>query len=630
MAAQTGTKMFTVDKFLGVNEAADGYTELKMGEASRMENFFITDAFNLTLRPGIQRLDHEMQRDPAPILATWAGYVDTKEYLLICDFKDGTDRIWLYIADDMQESGEHRVFYRQDGALGLTSAENAFVKVFTFGGRIHVMSAGNTVVYEDGEFLTEKPYVPLVITGASPSGGGTTLENINLLSAERRMEFSADGEAKDYVLPGEAVGVVDIKIDNISQVIGEAGVFDKEAHTFRFNTAPVKGVANVDITYTTDPEAAQASRMQIIRCRLAEAYNGSTDTRLFMAGDGTNLCYYSGVTQDGEPSAVYFPAMNEVAVDMSGSPVTGLVRHYSKLLVFKPDGTYTISYEPVTLTDGNTVAGFYLRSANRELGNDVMGQVQTVNNYPRTVTKDGIYEWRITASYYQDERYAKRISDKVEVSIRSADISSFITCDDNYAKTYYIFLNDDKGTVLVNRYDLSKDGVWCVYRGDITKKIRNAMVYGGKMVFATETELFYFDQKLTMDASESADEESTQIRAVWESGFMDFGADFRQKYSSRIYVSMLPQSRSTMVVTASTDRRETYMEKSLKHEVFSFDNVGFANWTFKVNTTPKIHRVRLKVKKFVYYKLIFKVEEPGARATVLGFDQQVRFSSMVK
>jgi hypothetical protein len=32
----------------------------------------------------------------------------------------------------------------------------------------------------------------------------------------------------------------------------------------------------------------------------------------------------------------------------------------------------------------------------------------------------------------------------------------------------------------------------------------------------------------------------------------------------------------------------------------------------------------------VYYKLIFKVEEPGSRATVLSFDQEVRFSSKVK
>ena len=75
--------MFTVDKFLGINEAADGYTELKMGEASKMENFFVTDAFNLTVRPGIQRVDSEKERDPAPILGSWAGYVNKQEYLLI-------------------------------------------------------------------------------------------------------------------------------------------------------------------------------------------------------------------------------------------------------------------------------------------------------------------------------------------------------------------------------------------------------------------------------------------------------------------------------------------------------------------------------------------------------------------
>ena len=621
--------MFTVDKFLGINESGDGNTELKLGEASKMENFLITDAYNLKLRPGIRRLDNDQERNSAKILASWAGYVEQQEFLLVCDFTDGTDRLWLYITDDEQLDG-HRLYYSQNGALGLTSPENAMVKIFTFGGKLYVMSASKTVAYRDGSFQEEVPYVPLVITGASPEGGGSTLENINLLSADRRMEFSADGTATAYVLPMEAIGVKKISVDNVEMSVSEAGAFDADTHTFTFTTAPVKGVANVEFVYTTDPVAAEANRMQILRCRLAEAYNGSTDTRLFVAGDGTNMCYYSGVTQTGEVTATYFPAMNEVAVDMSGSPVTGIVRHYSKLLVFKPDGTYTISYEPVTLTGGDTVAGFYLRSANRELGNDVMGQVQTVNNYPRTVTKDGIYEWRITSSYYQDERYAKRISDRVERSIREADITKFVTCDDNYSKTYYIFLNDEQGTVLVNRYDLDKNGIWCIYRADLLKKVQKAMVFGGTMIFVTDTDLFYFNDMATVDAPETIDDVSTPIKAVWESGYMDFGTDFRKKYSSNIYVSMLPESRSMMTITATTDRRETYMEKLLRNDVFSWDNIGFANWTFNLSSVPKIRKVRLKVKKFVYYKLIFRVDEPGTRATVLGFDQQVRFSSMVK
>ena len=62
MAAETGTRMFTVDRFLGVNESGDGDTELKLGEASRMVNFTITDAYNLSLRPGIRRLDFTAKR----------------------------------------------------------------------------------------------------------------------------------------------------------------------------------------------------------------------------------------------------------------------------------------------------------------------------------------------------------------------------------------------------------------------------------------------------------------------------------------------------------------------------------------------------------------------------------------
>lgn len=629
MAAETGTKMFTVDRFLGINESGDGSTELKMGEASRMENFLITDAYNLKLRPGIRRLDNDLERDPATIIGSWAGYVEQQEYLLVCDFMSGVDRLWLYITDNEQLDG-HRLYYRQDGALGLTSPDNAMVKIFPFGGKLYVMSAAKTVVFQDGSFQEELPYVPLVITGAGPAGGGTTLENINLLSPDRRMEFSSDGTSLTYVLPAEAVGVKRITVDNVELDIAEAGSFNSGNHTFIFAAAPVEGVANVGFVYTTDPATAEANRMQILRCKLAEAYNGSTDTRLFVAGDDTNMCYYSGVTHTGQVTATYFPAINEVAVDMSGSPVTGLVRHYSKLLVFKPDGTYTITYEPVTLQGGDTVAGFYLRSANRELGNDVMGQVQTVNNYPRTITKDGVYEWRITSSYYQDERYAKRISDRVETSIREADITKFVTCDDNYSKTYYIFLNDDKGTVLVNRYDLDKNGIWCIYRADLLKNVQKAMVFGGTMIFATDTDLFYFNEMATMDAPGKIEAVSTPIKAVWESGFMHFGADYRKKYSSNIYVSMLPESRSMMTITATTDRRDTYMEKILKNDVFSWDNIGFGSWTFNLSNVPKIRKVRLKVKKFVYYKLIFRVDEPGTRATVLGFDQQVRFSSMVK
>lgn len=636
MASNNGTRMFTVDKFLGINESADGLTELGMGEASRMENFFITDGYNLTVRPGILRIDQDGERTPETILATWAGHIGEEEneavddeYLVVVDFDGSQDRIFMYRTD---KTGSFYVSFMQEGALGLDDAVNSYVKIFPFGSKLYIMSAENTVCYDGGTFEVVQPYVPLVIAGASPAtGSGTTLENINLLTYLRRIDYSADGESTAYTLPSEALYVVKIIVDNVEMSVSSAGTFDAAKHVFTFKTAPTKGVGNVEITYASDSGVTEESRMKIVRMMLTEAYNGATDTRLFVAGDGSNICYYSGVTQDGEPTPMYFPAMNEIAVDMTSAAVTGLTRHYSKLMVFtRGGGTYTISYEPVTNTDGSTVAGFYLRAANREFGNDVMGQVATVNNFARTITKDGIYSWNITASYYQDERYAKRISDAVEKTLKAADISKLVVCDDNFDKTYYVFLNDTEGTVLVNRYDLGKDGVWCIYKGKMFRNVRNAMVSHGVMVFNNDTELFRMDTGMTYDAPEEVGGEASQINAKWESGYMDFGADFRRKYSSELYVSVLPQSRSALRITAATDRREEYMQKEITANVFSWNGADFRWWTFNTNVAPKINRVRLKVKKFVYYKLILSVDTPGAQATVLGYDQTVRFGAMAK
>ena len=627
MASETGTKMFTIDKFLGINQSGDGDTELKMGEASRMENFTITDAQNLALRPGVRRVDFDMQREPAPLLDAWAGFLGEEELLVLCDFKDGKDRLLIY---RRTKAETHTLILQQEGVLGLTKMEDSHVHIFTFNGLLYVMSAAKIAVYDGEVFAEADPYIPLVIAGADPAGGGTTLENINLLTPKRMINFSADGTAKEYFLPTEAIGVVSITIDNVAQDVAAAGTFNAEKQSFTFKTAPTKGVGNVEIVYTTDPVVGEESRMQIIRCPLHEEYNGSTDTRLFVAGDGSNRCYYTGVTLEGEATALYFPAMNEVAVDMSGSAITGMVRHYSKLLVFKNDCTHTITYEAVTLTDGSTVAGFYLRPMNKEFGNETMGQVQTVGNYPRTITKDGIYEWKITSSYYKDERYAQRISDMVERSLEMADISKIVTCDDDFQKNYYVFLNDDAGTVLVNRYELNKGNTWVVYKSKLFRNVKRAMMFDGAMVFCNDTEAFCMDDAITRDAALEHGGTPMAIPAVWESGFMHFGADFRRKYSSEIYVSVKPAAKSHIIVTAETDKRADYLEKEITNDVFEWNNANFSDWTFNTNDRPTINRVRLKVKKFVYYKLIFKIVQEGAQGTILAVDQKVRFASMAK
>jgi hypothetical protein len=612
-------RLYKVDKFFGINQESDSKTELKTGEASEMMNFTVTDGYNLKLRPGIRRVNRESSMT-ARVYGSWAGKVSGEDVAAVY-YRD-RERFDYLAVYKPTENGFDMVLTQ-----GVRRAEaqegDAIVKFFTFGEQLWCMTSGKIYTYDPENGFTERqPYIPRVVIGASPSGGGTTLEAINLLSNYRRVDYNADGAATSYLLPEKAYAVTQIIVDNVTYPNSSAlGTYDQDTQTFTFIEAPQKGVGNVEITYLMQPDSdMDQGRAQIVRCKLAECYNGSADTRLFVAGNGTNVCYYSGVTDAGAPDPTYFPAMNEVRVNMDSSEVTGMKRHYTKLVAFTREGAYTITYEPVTLTDGSTIAGFYLRSANSGFGNEAVGQVQIVDNYPRTITDGGIYEWKITSSFYRDERNAQLISQRVERSLKAADPKKIVTCDDGYRKEYWVFLNDEEGTILVHRYGLGKDGVWVIYKCGICANVTTADMCGNRMFITTAPDeegwsgMYWFDDEALMDDGKTWRDEATGIPALWESGFMDFGADFRRKYSSILYVSMLPEENSELIVTAETDKRSDYLEKAVAYEE---------------PTSPKIKRIRLKVKKFVYYKLILRVN-PGKRATVLGIDQQVRFASMAK
>lgn len=174
-----------------------------------------------------------------------------------------------------------------------------------------------------------------------------------------------------------------------------------------------------------------------------------------------------------------------------------------------------------------------------------------------------MYEWRLKASFARDERYAVLVSDAIGRTLQDADLRKAVAFDDGVEKTYYVFLNDSQGTVAVNRYELGKDGgLWLLYRGEVFRNVTRCVSFGKKLVFFTDTEAFTLSRYAHMDALPK--EGSAAIPAIWVSGNMSFGADFRRKYSSYLYFSILPQASTKVTVTAETDRRGTTWTKKRK------------------------------------------------------------------
>ena len=61
------TKVFAVQKWLGLNESPDGDTGLKMGEAAEMRNFRVTRENHLQVRPG-DVYKRQVWGSPPPLL----------------------------------------------------------------------------------------------------------------------------------------------------------------------------------------------------------------------------------------------------------------------------------------------------------------------------------------------------------------------------------------------------------------------------------------------------------------------------------------------------------------------------------------------------------------------------------
>ncbi|HIV21474.1 MAG TPA: hypothetical protein IAC81_05765, partial [Candidatus Scatomorpha stercorigallinarum] len=228
------------------------------------------------------------------------------------------------------------------------------VCMFGFDGKLYLLNGSEYNVWDGVSLENVGGYRPMVAVAAPPSGGGTALEGINKLCAARRMRFSPDGEAKSFVLPERDIASVDYVRDVATGAALSGWSADTDAGRVIFESAPAEGVNSVEVGWT----ASASSAAEVRAMRFAELYNGAQDTRVFLYGDGSNAAIYSGIDFDGQPRADYFPELNVAHVGEANAPLTAMIRHYDRLLAFKPGSAWSIGYSAITLAYGGVTAGF--------------------------------------------------------------------------------------------------------------------------------------------------------------------------------------------------------------------------------------------------------------------------------
>lgn len=586
-----------------------------------------------------------LYRKKSPVKSLWSGYVGGKHRLI--------GAINGYIAE--LHNGDAFVF-RYIGYFGGTG-EDWETSLFGFADMLYICSSapgvGVRYLYWDGVKDSIEPvegYWPVVAVSISPANGttpeGSILERANLLTNYRKAWCSPEESVpRRFILPewptrivyikslvdGEVLSSSNYKFINLShnghvKPAIEFGDTDT-ADTFWTNNV---GINTIEICYAAEYDGEfglealfpDGGRISV------EQYNGTSDARLFLCNDKSNKVYYSGLDYNGQPRADYFPDLNVISVGESTDTVTGMIRHYSRLIVYKANSTYSIQYGTISLADETTTAAFYCTPINKRIGNEAFGQVRLVLNSPRTLHGNDLYEWRNNSSYSSnltvDERQARRISDRIHQTLGSFDFSKCYCYDDNDNQEYYICY--DK-MALVHNY--AKDAWYYYDNFDVT-----CMVNFGGELYAGDSQ-----GRFNLVSRTNRTDNGEEITAYWESGSEAFGKEFMRKYSSTIWVTLKPENRSRVVVTAVTDRNGNLEEDVLSPplaeytvaaSLATFSDADFRAWSFSTSRVPKIFRSKLKAKKFVYYKLIFKMDGTDTTATIVSADIKIRFTGQAR
>lgn len=142
--------------------------------------------------------------------------------------------------------------------------------------------------------LEDAAYIPTVIISRKPTGGGTTLEPLNLIGRKWKESFLSDGTAKVYQLTAK-----DLDADKVTARImtkegewtdkkeGTDFTVDRKNGTVTFTTtpgaSPVTGYDNVEITAA---KTRKGYADKINKCKIISLFgvNGAMD-RMFLSGN---------------------------------------------------------------------------------------------------------------------------------------------------------------------------------------------------------------------------------------------------------------------------------------------------------------------------------------------------------
>ena len=190
-------------------------------------------------------------------------------------------------------------------------------------------------------------YVPTTSIGRKPAGGGSTHEDVNMLSSRRINTFLADGISFDFHLDAQNIDGDFKPIVKVDGEVIDGYTVDYAKGVIRIVKAPdaplTAGQDNVSIEFS---KTVEAYRLAIEKCRLLQVF----DNRVFFSGNAEhpNTVWHCSLN---DPS--YVSDLDYYREGMDSAQIRGLVAGNNALWVFRePSAANTnVFYHTPTIDD---------------------------------------------------------------------------------------------------------------------------------------------------------------------------------------------------------------------------------------------------------------------------------------
>lgn len=553
------------DGFLGGMNTSDSPDQIAPNETPDVLNMEIKNGV-WSKRYGYRRLNAVSWGDNKPILGMY-------EY-----WKTGLNNPFFLVAWDGK-------IYSVDGDGAKTnlctgakaSMAKAQTYFFTMGDKCYIANGTDFCIYDGTDPVADVVgYIPTVLTGCPPAGGGIAFEELNYLSNYWKQTYSCSVDEEtvtEFYLVMEADSIT-------AKVNGESVTATLDAADKRrvnFDAAPGQGTDHVEITAY---KANLMSATNIKKCTIFTVYGGKNDTRIFATGnpDISNRVWRSGLL---DPT--YWPesAFDDIGSNAEANKGMGKVVDY--LIYFKERTTH---YGYVEGPDADGDIAFPVLPMNDEYGCIAPRTICPAHGGLLALSSKGVTF--TIPSFVRGQLNVLMISEKVNKNNTGTGIQDF-TVDERKAAHAYIFDNKywlhikDLVWVLDLKYsDLVNNAVcWYPFTGTPGKAKqfleRNDVLYIADQVNG----IIYKGQEHYRD-----DGLATAINAYWTSPLLFVGGRNYIKKFERLLTTFSAQAKSQHELTLITDQGNEDVILSQEARALDFNNIDFADFIFGVAAYP--------------------------------------------